>query len=853
LKSAKPLYVFSFLSGAAALAYEVSWTKWLSLSLGSSTLGVSATVAGFMGGMGVGAWAYHHAQARATSPLRLYALLELAIALCAVALTGLLERLPELFSTLLASVSETSGGTSLVVRLTTALTVLLVPTALMGATYPALCSVVISNRDGLDRHLGTLYGWNTIGAACGGLLAGIGLIPAIGLNGTVGVGVGLNLAVAAAAIAIDVRSTRDATEGTGITPDDEFRVSSGIPRILTGSILLLSGVTTLAYEIVWFRAYRPIAGTSTFAFTIVLVTFLLGLGLGALPLRRVIAFGNPVRSLALVQLGIAFTAATGIASLAWLLQGPFGISLSVTSPGIRTLEWPIRLLIHGGAALFMMLPATLLMGLSFPLASRLYVDDPTRAGKRVGSAVLLANLGSIIGSIGAATLLLPWLGSVDAARFLIVLNLSIAVVLSLFCEGRLIDRIPWLLPGVGATAITAALLPATLASPSNPMGNIPSRVIFEREGDLATVRVAEAVSDPALRGMSIDGATIGVSAGWRHATYSKQVILAHLPMSIDSSLRNVLQIGLGSASTLDSLTEHPALERIDAVEISEAVLRGAAFFDESRALDDRRVSVHIDDAIHYLLRSTTSYDLIVADGKQDLDFSGNAKVLSQEFYRLAMHRLSQRGLFVQWIDTMNLPEDVDVIIRTAASVFPNLNVFFQPARSMFLVGSVEPLDGRPLMQTEDAPPRVVESLRHVGIGEIDWLRLGWMADREALLQAVGDGRINRWAHPILEFAAYRASPEAFTGVASVENVERLLEANALAVARAPDGYAATETDTRRAYRLTQRAYAEFARQKPRKARRLVLRAQRLALDDPIVAHALTRIRIRPVDRSGTNQ
>jgi spermidine synthase len=843
-RNAPLLYAFAFLSGAAALAYEVSWTKWLSLSFGSSTLGVSATVAGFMGGMGIGAWAYHYAKARVANPLRLYAALECGIALSAIGLTWILERLPELFSMLLPSLSEAGGGWSTVVRVTTALVVLLLPTALIGATYPALCSVVISNSAALDRHLGAVYGWNTIGAAGGALIAGIVLIPAIGLNGAVGVGVALNLVVAAAALAIDGREWPRETDPPRVPPERDVQFANSLPRGVTGGILFLSGFTTLAYEIIWFRAYRPIAGTSTFAFTIILATFLLGLGFGALALRRIIASGHPIRSLSLVQIGIALTAAASMAGLGALLEAPFGISLAVTNSAIRTLEWPIRLLLHGVTALIIMLPATLLMGLAFPLASRLYVDDPIQAGKRVGSAVLFANLGSIVGSIAAATVLLPRLGSMSATKLLIALNLLMALVVALFSPGKQIEKWRWLVPGFGVAAILTALIPTSAIYPSNPLGGIPSRVIFEQEGDLATVRVAESTANPSLRGMSIDGATIGVSAGWRHATYSKQVILAHLPLALDPSLRSALQIGLGSASTLDSMTQHSTLERIDAVEINEAVVRGAAFFEESRALADPRVTVHVDDAIHYLLRTRSTYDLIVADGKQDLDFSGNAKVLSQEFYQLALRRLSERGLFVQWVGTMNLPEDLDVIVRSAASVFPHLNVFFQPARSIFLVGSQQPLDGRAYMRQEDVPPRVMESLRGVGVGEIDWLRLGWLADREALIQAVGDGPINRWGDPVIEFAAYRAPPDSFSGIASLENIERLLQANALAINRTPAGYAPLDPDTRKAHRLTQRAYAEFTWRGPQKARALLHRARFLAPDDPIVAHALKQIRSR---------
>jgi spermidine synthase len=834
------LHLLAFLSGAAALAYEVSWTKWLSLTFGSSTLAASATVAAFMGGMGVGAWAYHRIQSRLSSwsALRLYAALELGIAVSAVALTSLLEQLPPLFALLLRALSEPSGGVAVLARVFGALAILLVPTALMGATYPALCSAAISSRDSLDRHLGALYGWNTVGAAFGGLLAGIALIPALGLNAAVAVGVALNLAVGLAALALDRSSEARATTWR----ETDEPIATSLPRALTGAVLFLSGVATLAYEIVWFRAYRSIAGNSTYAFTIVLVTFLLGLGFGALALRRIVARGRPEASLAAVQLGIALAAAFGIASLAELLATPFGMALSVGDQSVRTMAWQARLALHGGTALALMLPATLLMGLSFPLASRLYLGDVRRVGQRVGGAVLLANTGSIVGSIGAATLLLPRLGSMDSTRLLIGLNAALAVAIACYAPGGLRPLARWLAPGVVAVALLAALVPGVLPHPWNELAGIDARVVFEEEGELSTVRVSEATADPALRGMSIDGTTIGVSAGWHFPIYSKQILLAHLPLWLEPRTRSVLQIGLGSASTLDALTQHPRLERIEAVEISPSVLRAVHLFEESRALSDPRVRVHVEDAIHHLLRSRARYDLIVSDGKQNADFSGNAKMMSRELYALALDRLSPHGLFVQWIAVTNEPEDFAVIARTAGAVFPHLHVFYELPRSAIFVGSREPLEGRARMERADVPPRVQQSLRALGIEQADWLRLGWMADRDALLQVMGEGPLNHWSDPVIEFSAYRAA-----GSSDRErppgalNLERLLEARRLAAGRAPAGVLLRDPAARRAHELMLRAYVELLGGDRPGALARIDEAVALAADDPRVLRARRRI------------
>jgi predicted membrane-bound spermidine synthase len=140
---------------------------------------------------------------------------------------------------------------------------------------------------------------------------------------------------------------------------------------------------------------------------------------------------------------------------------------------------------------------------------------------------------------------------------------------------------------------------------------------FEEEGDLGTVQVLEDRKQPSFKGMTIDGVIIGASRGWNFAVYSKQLLIAHLPMLLDTRIHSALQIGLGSASTLDALATYPTLDRIDCVEINDAVVRGSRLFEESRVFEDPRVRVIAEDALHLLLRSREAYDVVVSDGKQN--------------------------------------------------------------------------------------------------------------------------------------------------------------------------------------------------------------------------------------------
>ena len=192
------IYALAFFSGLAALVYELAWARMLALTFGSTTLSAAAVIAGFMGGMGIGAALYHRVADRTTRPLRAYGFLELGIAVSAGLLTMTFYALPQFFAGL--SGTTGSGLFDQVVRFVAVLGLLLVPSMLMGATFPALCIVMIRSARGVDRHLGAIYGVNTIGAAVGVLLAGLILVEHLGLTWTVRAANGVNLAVAIVAL-----------------------------------------------------------------------------------------------------------------------------------------------------------------------------------------------------------------------------------------------------------------------------------------------------------------------------------------------------------------------------------------------------------------------------------------------------------------------------------------------------------------------------------------------------------------------------------------------------------------------------------------------------------------------------
>jgi hypothetical protein len=335
--------------------------------------------------------------------------------------------------------------------------------------------------------------------------------------------------------------------------------------------------------------------------------------------------------------------------------------------------------------------------------------------------------------------------------------------------------------------------------------------------------------------MAIDGVLVGVSGPTHYPVYLKQILLAHLPFAIDARLQHALVIGLASASTVAALTSHDQLDALTVVEINPAVAEGSRFFPQSAALDDPRVHVVLDDILHFLLRTTDRYDLIVSDGKQAMDYSGNSRQLSRDFYELAQQRMTDEGLFVQWVSTHMLPSDFQVILRTFASSFPEAEVFFDLPEAVLMVGAKQPLAGRPRLSTERfAAQALGRELGPLGIDGPEALLSKWIASRDSVLAVVGPGAISTWDQSPLEFSAYRSSPADWRRGMPV-NLDLLLRSQREQPSASAAEFAPPGSPRATATRLLREAWSAQSGDLPR-AQILARRASAASPNDPGVRH-----------------
>jgi spermidine synthase len=613
-------------------------------------------------------------------------------------------------------------------------------------------------------------------------------------------------------------------------------------------VLLLSGFCTLGYELLWFRGLRYLVGASSYAFAIALFTFLCGLGSGSLLLRRLARRGTPERDLVLIQIGIAVLALAGISLQAALLSQPrFYEHLSVFVPAVRMSAWGSRLLLDVAVAVVTLLPATILMGLSFPLATRLFLGDAARVDASAGAAYLIANLGSIAGAIGGVLFLLPHVGVVGGTRLLAGANLVAAAGLWLSMPGRG-SRLGVL---VGATAavvfLSEAWLPRRLALVGEQVtGSARLEQVFFEEGDLATVQVLQEPEQPARLTMAIDGYKIGWSEGYQGTPYClKQILIADLPQALEARIATTLSVGLGSGATLAELASRPSLSRLDCVEINAAVVRGQKLFPEARVLADPRTRLYVEDAVHFLLRSRERYDLIVSDGKQDPFFAGNADLLCLEFYRFARARLADHGLLVQWFPLATLPGDLRVVLATLCRSFPNVDAFCFPPHSLLLVAGLEPLSGRaPLPEAEFASLPMAKSLARYGFGSATALRNHWVAGREVLAAAVADEPTSQWDRQILDVSTFKAHGTQWAEANTI-NLAMLVSLEDRSFISSADAPASTGPRGLESARILRRAWLAVLENRVAQATSLAEDAVRSNPEDPEAQALLRMLRSQP--------
>ncbi|MEE2624361.1 MAG: fused MFS/spermidine synthase, partial [Verrucomicrobiota bacterium] len=425
------------LSGIAGLVYQMVWMRYLSTVFGTSEVAIVTVLVAYMGGLAVGAALASRQVHRLARPIRTYAILECVIALSAVFVPLLLKGVAGLHAMLLGGQSAPppdGGPGEALAFLGLGCLVLLIPTACMGATLPILAAGIVRREEQIGKRVGWLYALNTFGAVAGTLLAAFVFIPRLGLWQTSFIGVALNLTVAVLGWLVALRVPR-VSDGEAVEDEEVARAGvaneespNGTPSGISGTfilmVMLFSGAVSFAYEILWSRLLAHVVGGSLFAFATMLAAFLGGIAIGGLLGARLA--GQQRRScywLAGVEI------AAGLITLLLFLY--------VSSTGFADKRWgeaTTGSLVN--LCIWLLLPATICIGATFPLAVRALTRDPGQAGRTTGRVYSWNTIGAIFGAVGAGYLLVPELGYGSSFKWAIVANLLLGAFILVSMKPR---------------------------------------------------------------------------------------------------------------------------------------------------------------------------------------------------------------------------------------------------------------------------------------------------------------------------------------------------------------------------------------------------------------------------------
>ncbi len=725
------LLVLYFLSGAAALVFESVFLRQATWLVGSAVTATSLVLAAFMAGLAAGSAGGGPLADRSARPLRLYGLLEIGTGLSGAALAWLLGSGRE---ALLSPLLRASGAARPFSEAVLAFALLAVPAALMGASLPAVARFAIESPERVLGSLGRLYGANTLGAAAGALAAGFALFEAVGISGSAFLAAGIDLAVGAAAIALD----RPAPSGSGAaaprfapsSPASAARPVGGRARAACLAAAGIGGAAVLGYEVVWTRLLTLPMRSYAYSFSLMLSLFLLGLVLGA---AAAAAIGPRLRdlpqALAAVQVAMGLYVA---ASTLWLpaLLAPTEAGGFAPFVALSSLK-----------AAAVVLPPTILSGMALPLAAAAVARGRGRIGRGIGSVFAVNTAGAIAGALGAGLLLLPALGAPASLAVLAALHAASGALVAALAVPSLPRRL------LAAALAAACLLPAIVSHAGYVRRFVAAgrgresvrEVLAFHEGatdTIAVVRKDYGFFDPEAKSLLTNGVAMSATV---LPVRRYMALEGHLPVLLAPGLARVAVVCVGTGITLGAVASHPDVRAIDAVELSEGVVRALPQFaaESGEPWKDPRVRLVREDGRHFLEASRDRYDAITLEPPPPI-VAGAVHLYSLDFYRVCRRRLAPGGVVAQWLPLhAQSLESARMVARTFLDAFPHAELWLPSIRDAVLLGSDRPLRLDPgRLRAAFSDPRTAASLRGAMVETPEALLATRLLDREA---------IERWA------------------------------------------------------------------------------------------------------------
>ncbi|MBI4385024.1 MAG: fused MFS/spermidine synthase [Nitrospinae bacterium] len=724
--------------------------------MGNTHYSIATVLTAFMGGLALGSYLGGGTVDRKSEPLLVYAALEAAIGVYCLLAPAIIHGASPLFQWIYLHYQNAYAQASFF-RFLVCGSILLVPAAFMGATLPVLGKFVSEDAEFVGKDVGGLYAINTFGAALGAWASAFVFMRLWGVGTTIRLAAFANLAIAGI-VWMFFRGRRLAYAGgpEPETPERQEAVAGEIPLVLF--CFGVSGLSAMIYQVAWNRIFSLVLGSSVYAFSLILTTFIVGLALGTAVFSRIChRFRDLLKTFGVLQMSIGVSA---LLALPFLGQVPFFNQWVYRNwkPEFAAVQWSNFLVI-----LALLFVPTFLMGAQFPIVVKLAARRLSTLGRHVGKVYASNTIGAIFGSFLGGFVLIPWLGVQNAILCAILLNAVFGVALLCFCPGLSANAKLYVLPlALAACAWGGAAVPswdkAVISSGSYMpyrIGDLDAavekknKILFYKEGIHTTVTAELAITGNIF--LRVNGKTDASLA----SDMRTQLLSGYLPLMLHRNPQSALVIGQGSGITLGAAEQFP-LKAIDLVEISPEVIEGSRYFSpfNHRALDDKRLRLIVEDGRNHVALGGGTYDVIISEPSNPW-ISGVGALFTRDFFEMARDRLNPGGIMCIWVHTNMSPENFKSVAKTFGMAFPFVAMWESIVGDDYLlIGSAE----RPRLPFEAteaflADPEKGRDLRRIGIHSARDLMSLMIMDRDGLLRFAGDAPIHTDDNALLEFGA----------------------------------------------------------------------------------------------------
>ena len=700
-----------FASGLSSLIYQVVWTRMLGLVFGSTTYATATVLSIFMGGLCLGAWLAGRYADRVRNQLFWYGALEALIGLWALLVPSLFAAATYLYP-IICSTCHNNVILFGLCRFALAAAILLPPTTCMGASLPLLSSYVTNKLDEAGQRIGTLYSVNTFGAIGGAALAGFVLLPLCGLQTSTVIAAGVNFVLFLTVIPAALNGTAlkaGVSNVWRLSPRVQKSAALPVPKRIKMAMVCfaMSGGIAMIYEVCWTRALLVMVGSSTYAFTIMLCSFLTGIFLGSLICSRFVdRIKEPFLLFSALQLAIAALAALAMYEFIYLPYWNILLYSLCPSNG----SWYMACKFMLSAAI--LIPFTLCIGATFPAIVKASTQDLAQIGRSTGDIYAANTSGAIIGAFVAGFVLIPLFGvngsldgAVSASAIVSALSLwccdwstskrkaiycaTICTVSVLWlCVPRLWDPLVMVYGQVYRRHVAEDHIPKSFGELVESMRR-RCHVIFYRDGACSSVGVLEFGSPQhPLRSLITNGNVDGSDTG----DTPTQSLVAAFPLLLKPNAADVAVIGWGVGMSVGTATLFPVAS-IDAVELEPAVVESSTLFHHVNHSPEQSPKVHIqyNDGRNYLLATDKKFDVIVSEPSNPWQ-SGVCNLFTREYFQVCRKRLKPGGVLSLWIQLAEVsPENVRSILKSLTESFPQTIVLALNGSNIAVLASDSPL------------------------------------------------------------------------------------------------------------------------------------------------------------------